>query len=72
MISEVVIEKTISFPKSPTHSNKISSNFRKSIHMHNYKTDYANEPTQMSSSPVNESFMTNLKQRLNIYTGATH
>ena len=72
MNSEVAIEKTISFPKSPTHYNKISSNFKKTTHIYNYTTDYANEPTQISSSPVGESFMTNLKQRLTIYTGANH
>ena len=72
MNSEVVIEKTISFPKVPRHSNKTSSNFKKTTHINNYNTDYANEPTQISSSPVSESFMTNLKQRLNIYTGTNH
>lgn len=69
MIREVVITNTISFPKSPKYSNKMSPDFKKTIHMHNSYTDYANEPTQISSSPVGESFMTNLKHRLNVYTG---
>lgn len=64
-----VMTKTISFPKSPKKSNEISPNLHKTIHMHNSTTDYANEPSQISCSPIGESFMTNLRQRLNIYTG---
>lgn len=60
--------KVISFPKSPTNLNKLS-NSKNVTYSHNSTTNYENEPAQVSSSPIGESFMINLKQRMHIYSG---